>query len=115
MGGGEAWMLIGEALNLQQQGIRKEQAWTSLQEPITQRATKAVQLAPKDRNVLFLATWLLAPFAKINGKTKRLVGDYQRRLDRLGGPTDDAVEMIGGPKVYKHHRNLVKEVSSRWR
>jgi hypothetical protein len=107
----KAMALIAEAHELQKQGARKEKAWASLKGPITERVKRAVQLAPKDPDVLFMATWLLTPFAAAYSDAKRLVGEYQDRLDRLGGPTEGVLEIGGGKEAYDRHRSMVKQAA----
>ena len=105
----QARRLVAEAYELQGQGKRKERTWTELRGPITERVTQAVKLAPKDAYVLFMATRLLTPFTAIDGNAKRLVREYQDRLDRLGGPSNEVIELAGGRENYERHRRVVKE------
>lgn len=104
-----AWSLIAEALELHGQGSRKEALWTDLKDPMIERVKEAVALAPEEADVLFMATWLLNPLSAAWAEPKRLIGDYQRRLDQLGGPSDEVLEMVGGKEVYRRHRAMVKE------
>lgn len=109
MGTQEAMGFIAEAFELQQRGARKEAAWSALKDPMIDLVKKAVKAAPKDPDVLFMATWLITPLAAAYSEPKRLIADYQRRLDQLGGPTDAVLDMAGGDEAYRRHRSMVKE------
>jgi hypothetical protein len=108
MSGAKAWKLIEEADALRAQGAREEK-WSPLIEPIKQRVKKAVGLAPKDSTILFMATWLLTPFAAVDAEAKQLVSDYQRRLDQQGEPSDDVLGLVGGKAAYERHRATVNK------
>jgi len=109
MGTQEAMGFIAEAFELQQRGARKEVAWAALKDPMIDLIKKAVKTAPKDPDVLFMATWLIKPLAAAYSEPKRLLADYQRRLDQLGGPTEAVLDMAGGEEAYRRHRSMVKE------
>lgn len=109
MGAHEAMAFIAEAFELQQRGARKEAAWAELKGPMIDLVKKAVNVAPKDPDVLFMATWVISPLAAAYSEPKRLIADYQRRLDQLGGPTDSVLDMAGGKEAYRRHRSMVKE------
>jgi len=109
MGTQEAMGFIAEAFELQQQGARKEVAWAALKDPMIDLVKKAVKAAPKDPDVLFMATWLITPLAAAYSEPRRLIADYQGRLDELGGPTDAVLGMAGGEEAYRRHRSMVKE------
>jgi hypothetical protein len=105
----KAMALVVEASDLHDMGLRREQSWSVLKGPIEERIRKGVQLAPKDREVLFLATLILHHLGAGFPDLKKLNRDYQKRLDRLGGPTDATLEIAGmSREVYERRRASIK-------
>lgn len=111
MGTQEAMGFIAEAFELQQLGASKEASWAELKDPMIDLVKKAVRAAPQDPDVLFMGTWLLTPLAAAYSEPKRLIADYQRRIDQLGGPTEAVLGMAGGEEAYRRHRSMVKETA----
>lgn len=108
MSGKKAWALIEEAEALQEKGAREEATWMSLKGPIMQRTKRAVQLAPKDRTILFMATRFMRLYRDVDKNAARLLTDYQNRIDSLGGPTDDVLALVGGRAAYEKHRSAIQ-------
>jgi len=107
----EAWVRIEEADALREEGDSGAQSWSALQEPIKQLVKEAVRLGPKEQAVLFMGTWLLLPYAKAgDSEAKKIVTDCQTRLDQLGEPDGDVLDLVGGKRAYDQHRASVKSV-----
>jgi hypothetical protein len=109
----QAKALLAEASQLHDVGLRKEQSWSVLKGPITERVKKAVQLAPNDPDVLFMATLILRHLGAGFPDLKKLNTEYQARLDQLGGPSDEILEIAGVSRgAYKRHSSSVKQAGS---
>jgi len=108
----KAKALLVEAHELQEQGS-VEGRRAAMKEPVTERVKQAVQLAPNDPDTLFMATLVLRIYTSAFPDTKRLLGDYQARLDRLGGPSDATLEIAGMDKdSYQRRRSSLKQEAS---
>jgi hypothetical protein len=103
-----AWALIQEAVELRDQGVRKEALWAALKDPMIERVKRAVAKAPNDPDVLLMGTWLLTPLAAAFPEPNRLIANYQQRLDQLGGPSDEVLAIVGGKDAYRRQRSVVK-------
>lgn len=83
MSDNEAMFLLGETVELIRQGESGVVGWAALIPQIMQRVEKAVQLAPNDRDVLFLAAYRMEILSKSDSRAKRLMKDYRKRLNKL--------------------------------
>jgi hypothetical protein len=111
MSAADAWVRIEEADELREQGDSGAQSWSALQGPMKQLVQEAIRLSPKEQSVLFMGTWLLLPYAKAgDSEAKKIVTDCQSRLDQLGEPGDDVLDLVGGEEAYDNHRASVKSV-----
>ncbi|HEX6666773.1 MAG TPA: helix-turn-helix transcriptional regulator [Solirubrobacterales bacterium] len=107
MSGAAAWQLIEEALALEAQGTQREATWATLKGPILNKTERAVLTAPKDPVTLYMATRLLYLYREVDENAATQLAEYQNRLDSLGGPNADVLELAGGKANYDSHRAMV--------
>jgi len=107
----KAKALLAEAHELQEAGSR-DGKHAARKEPVTERVKQAVELAPNDPDTLFMATLILELYISVFTDVARLAQEYQERLDRLGGPSDDILDIGGVSKAdYERRRSSIKQTT----
>ncbi|MDQ3742092.1 MAG: hypothetical protein M3389_14220 [Actinomycetota bacterium] len=99
-----------EVLELEARG-KADEPWAALMEPMVSRIRRAVEMAPQEADLQFLAAVSLYAFAKVDCDAKDLLKTCAARVEQLGGPSDFATAQIGGPAEVERRMALVRSVT----